>query len=743
MLFDTSLLCRILRSASVLSWLAAVIATAQVHDAAFGEVRRVGLPAGCDSVQVLASPRNGTVVLLASDPARRSVFRITLDSAWHRLSVSEHILPRAFDGVTVVEREVAGRCVLAFIDRASKQVFSVTSVSRDTLRIVQTVTLPVDPMQVVAADFTNDRRPDLLITDRNTPGIVPLASGGNGRFTVRRAIATDNAVGAMAVTALNDDELVDFVIYDWVKSELHMFYGVGGGRFIDQSVFPVDGEAHSVKALRGRGKEPARLLVSLASPPELQIWNGTEFGDFLLANRVPLDGPPASVAVGDLDGDGAADIVALLRSGDLQAFFAGDSTSFARATSVSVPGMASLQLIAPERSGILDAIVSGAPDAFWALRNAVRRARLTDTLELLTGRQPSGILAADLNHDGQCDAVVITAADQGVETYWGRGRNGILGAVSYSLNSRPSSIVLHHSADSTVSLLIGSWADRSVSFVSFSFDGNTFSNAVIPTEGRPSTLAPFPGARGVPGFAVLNALGSDERFALSFFEQVGGDQFLEQSFRLASPDSLLGASITDLNQAGFPGIIYAYRPADTTGIEVSAAFGDSMHVMKRNAILQDLPVRATRQARMWVADLDGDDTLDVLVHCSAPANQFFLLHGRSGGAFESPLLLASGFDVHEQTDVRILDLDRDRVNEVILLDRERKRIVWFHAAPSADHTVRPLVEQVPAVAYDLGDFSGDGVLDLAVVLQDPDLLKIYSGARRWGSAASTLSGGRK
>ena len=715
---------------------AAQSATAQTHEAAYGELRRIGLPSPVNDVQLLAPSHGGRSVLIGFIPERRLVLRIPVDSSWHPGAITSHVLPVPFDEALVVDRETNGRSLVAFADRAGKRVHLVGAVDGDTLRVQQTIVLPAEPAELAAADITNDRRTDLLVWSRTAPGIMPLVALSNGRFVLRKPIAPENAVGAIATASLNDDDLSDLIVFDWVRSELHMLYGVGNGRFIDQSTFPVNGEVAGIVPLPTPKNSPSAFAVALRSPAELQIWNGTNFGDFSLVQRVPLADTPLVVRTAQTGGGHSSDLLAVLCGGSL-CVLTNDDGSISDSLRVTIPCASRVILVSPSAGQIPDVVLSGGMDACWILRNSAQPVVLVDSVDLATGRSPSAVLAADLDRNGRCDAIVACSEDRTIDVYRDRGSLGMSGPVTYPLTVHPTSLVLHHTTDSTVSLLAGSSGDRVVSYLSFSLDGETSSSADIPTEGIPDGMAPFPGERGMPGLAVLSALSSDDRFSMSVFEQVSGERFLEQSFRLSAPNVLLGASTSDLNRDGYPGIIYSYRASDTTAIDIAAAFGDSLHSLRHHAVLQELPVRKAQQVRTWVADFDGDDTLDILVYCSAPASQFFLLRGRANGAFDSPLALAQGLEVREQGDVRLWDVDRDGVPEVVVLDRSQARIVWFRAAPAADHGLHAFLDHRPIQAFDIGDFNGDGIPDVAVVMRDPALLRLYSGAGRWDATAKT------
>ena len=163
---------------------------------------------------------------------------------------------------------------------------------------------------------------------RKTPGILPLVGNGKGRFLPGKVIAPDNAVGAVDFAHVNDDNLIDLILWDWVKSELHVLYGVEKGRFIDQSVFPVQGELDALVAISMVRGHQFDLMLKMTEPSEFQVWEGNDFGDFQLKNRIPFEGRVTDFSFADVNNDGLKDVIVSINPASLQVFFNNDVDAF-------------------------------------------------------------------------------------------------------------------------------------------------------------------------------------------------------------------------------------------------------------------------------------------------------------------------------------------------------------------------------------------------------------------------------
>ncbi len=172
----------------------------------------------------------------------------------------------------------------------------------DTVLPSRVIHVPFPPSRCIEADINNDGKSDLLVFDSKTPGIQPYIGDGRGNFRQGKTIAPENAVEALACAFFNNDNILDLIFYDWVKGELHVLYGVGRGRFIDQSTFPVQEDVGDITVVPAAPNRPVRLLLLLKKSPGLQTWEGNDFGDFKMIRSNTFNSLPQEFSAAGLGG---------------------------------------------------------------------------------------------------------------------------------------------------------------------------------------------------------------------------------------------------------------------------------------------------------------------------------------------------------------------------------------------------------------------------------------------------------
>jgi len=693
------------------------------------------LSGAVDSPLMVTPWQAGRATVILPSSSSQLLFRQVVDSNWTILEEFPVRVPRSFDEAILVGGGQSGVAILGLVDRAAKAIHIVKSSSADSVQLQQSLTLPIIPAMVVAADVTGDGRVDLLVADRNVPGILPLIATAQGRFVPRAVIAQEAMVGTFAVAALNNDRLSDIVAYDWVRSEVQLWYGVGGGRFIDQNRYPLDVEVQQITAASTSRRMPAAFAVSTNAGREVQYWLGSDFGEFTPSGILAFDDEVTSMTLVQLDGDGIADLITSTSGGLLSIALGGDTTTFTEEVRVALPfNPQRLTPLASAFGSVELVVTSPAQNEMAIIRRSGMPLMDPTRTEYVCGPGPAGIVAERLDPDSVIDLVVISGREKTVDVYWGKSGRRLRGPISHKFGSVPSSIAVQSVADTSFQLLVGSTEEQTVGVLSYDVRDRSLSGAVVPTEGTPALLASFPAPSGLPGFAVLNILRTSERFSLSFFEQLGPDRFIEQNFRLLSPTILWGAAVASVDSDDVPDILYAFSTHDTSNVEIAVAYGDSVRSMSRRSLLQALPVRGGQRIRLWFLDLDGDGTKDVLVHASEPSMQFWSLSGTPSGEFAAPSSIGGMVDIASVADVQFSVHGQE--TRIVVLDRMTRSIRWITAGrgSTAWHDV---INDARVVAFDTGDFDGDGDDDIAVVAQSPDVLRLYWSVFREPNVTTT------
>jgi hypothetical protein len=721
---------RIFSSTSFIFWLAIHTVSAQTRESAFGELRTFQLPEKFEKSTLVSTSSQKTT--LASWSSHRGEILLTVfDSTLSSVDYSLKHTTMEFDNLSVADFNNDGSQDFLLVNKQERTVGFVLDMLQDTLQIESKTKLPFEPEQILIGDYNNDKYIDVLLYAHNTPGFLPLKGNGKGHFLLGKTIAPDNAVGAADFAHVNNDNLIDLILWDWVKSELHILYGVGKGRFIDQSVFPVQGDVDRLVAttiVRGHSLD---LVLKMTNPAGFQTWEGNDYGDFQLKNRIAVDGHITDFAIADVNNDDLKDIIITINPASLRVVLNNDEDEFSeRIRYAAGNDPQNVFVVSSQSANLKDCIVfDRSIGQFIAYRNAMQSCSMADSIQIATGIFPEEIISHDFNRDSIPDLALVNIKSPSVSLYFGRKTSAPWGPFSYLLTEKPKHIVFHSSTDTTLQLILSFPQSHQISYFIIDSTNNSVSNAFIGSEGEAQIVEASLNANGQAEFVTWNTTASEGN-SLSFYERLGPTTFIERTFRLSPPDNLLGVSVADLNSDGLPDIVYAYRSGDTSMVELGVAFGDSTYSMKRRIVSKELSLPDVKQTFIWLADFDADSILDVLLQAGPPVAYLMVAKGKGDGLFSDPKIIASGFSIRERLYAQIIDVDRDSLNDVVVGSQELGQIIWYrNRGECVFDEGQVLVTESEFSNYVIADMDGDGVNDLALTFGKNGFLKIINGRR--------------
>jgi hypothetical protein len=456
---------------------------------------------------------------------------------------------------------------------------------------------------------------------------------------------------------------------------------LGGAFFVAAGDFNGDGK----QDLAVLGANPANQNV-----PALFILLGNGNGTFSLQSTTTVFTTPVSTVVGDFNGDGKLDIAVVDRAsgGDVVRVFLGNGDGTLQAPTAINLGVsaAATQIVAADfnKDGHLDLAVSfqNQPAVDIILGNGNGTFHAPTVLALPTNNGGYGIAVGDFNGDGIPDIVATTPNIGGVSVFLGKGDGTFTGVNNPVSGTLPTA---------TAAVPFG--GGQPVAVGDFNKDGK---------------LDVIVGLSGVNGAATVAVLLGN------------GDGTLQPEMLFGTVDNPSFVAVADFNGDG--NLDWITNANLAFYLAIGLGRGDGTFLAARNFAV------GSGAAAAGVADFNKDGKLDVVTANSGSGDNSILL-GKGDGTFQPAVSLS----VPGLTPVDVVtgDFNNDGNPDFIVLNGNGGFVAPCYGTSmnclsvylgKGDGTF-----QTPSVVSSgssggvfmfVGDFNGDGKLDLAIA-QNP------------------------
>jgi len=564
---------------------------------------------------------------------------------------------------------------------------------------------------VAVGDFNGDGRLDLAIVNV-TEGfgyISVLLGNGDGTFqaAVNYTIG-NNHPGFVAVGDFNGDGKLDLAVSNSDPDNLLILLGNGDGTFQEAVSYNAGICPGSlvVGDFNGDGKLDLAVANSarLADPGGISVLLGNGDGTFQAAVHYTTGSDPRSVAVGDFNGDGKLDLaVGYFTDPNVSVLLGNGDGTFQAAQNFPVIYSDSVAVGDFNGDGKADLVVA---DGSVLLGNGDGTFQSAQRYSFGGG----SVTVGDFNGDGKLDVVFSDTSNGTVSVQLGNGDGTLQTAKTFATG---------------LSVL-----DATVAVGDFNGDGKldvvTPSASVLLGNGDGTFLEAPTYAVGVgPNFVAGSDLNRDGVSDLVMTNLKGvsvllgsGDGTFQAAQEYAAGTAPISVAVADVNGDGIPDLIVANHGNpfrnDRGGISVLLGNGDGTFQAARNF------AAGTEPQSMAVGDLNGDGMLDLVLidrgclafdSCSPTIS---VLLGNGDGTFQaavnyeytagkSPWYGALGdFNGDGKLDLVVANNGSDNVS--VLLgngDGSFQGPQNFHSGINTSSVA-------------IGDFNGDGDLDLAV-----------------------------
>ena len=298
-----------------------------------------------------------------------------------------------------------------------------------TFRLGATFAAGVSPWQVASADLNGDKKLDLVVTNAssNSKGATVLLGNGDGTFQDGRHFDTDGRSVAVAIGDLNGDGALDLAVTNVTSKTVSILIGDGTGDFdAPHNVTLSDDDGPTALALVDlNGDGALDLVAGPASATLIDVLLGNGDGTFGDPRKLQIarGGGSLSLAVGDVNDDGKPDLLHT----DLEkiGFFLGNGDgTFAQDLSLKPPAETRYITAADvNRDGATDLVTAsyfGNDVCVWLAHGH----GVFSTQQCFgVGPGPNMVAIADLNKDGRPDLVTPNNLTNSVSVLLGSRRS--------------------------------------------------------------------------------------------------------------------------------------------------------------------------------------------------------------------------------------------------------------------------------------------------------------------------------
>lgn len=649
----------------------------------------------------------------------------------------------------------------------------------------------VIPMSVVLADVDQDGRVDIVAAgsiDFWSGTVAVLLGNANGTFGTAANFVVGNSADALAMGDLNSDGMLDVVTANraYLDASVTVLLGKGDGSFegrVDYAVglepaslqiADLDGDGildivtanedgDSVSVLRGRGDGtfPGRIARTGDQPLDhlTADLNGDGVLDVVTANRSyqSAEGSNLSVLIGrgdghfdstaislgvgqgslrglaggDLDGDGAFDIVAIDDSlgGGLTVLLGSGDGGFTHSGRVRFGNARphAVSLADLDDNGTLEAIISTDDGRLVFSGNG------DGTFAEPTNISGVGEFESIVDIDGDGNLDLVAGAGQQAQLLLGNGDQTFDPAVPVSLttdfNSMTTSLVVADVTGDGLSDLIAALRESG-------FSGDETGKIIVLAGQADGTFAPLVdiamndgnqpmsvAANDLDGdgdldLVIINStdFSSDARTPLTVLINEGDNGFLPPSDSIVDgvPQDL---TLEDLNGDGNADLLLRNDSQNRMVVMLGDGAGGFVPLDPRNAdvAVGDLP------RGLAVEDLNGDGVLDLV---TSNAGSVSVMLGQVGGDFSAAGELALSDDGEA---IALGDLDGDGDADLVVALPDLDRVAVFLG--NGDGRFQPRREYAAGdspLSLSLLDSDGDGDLDVVAANEEDASLSVLA-----------------
>jgi hypothetical protein len=314
-------------------------------------------------------------------------------------------LGSATNGLAAADMNADGKPDLLSVGYTNQQLSIMLGKGDGTFAAPFNIGISTNPQPPVAADFNGDGKPDVAVAANGISIYL-----GNGDGTVQQPIQVNSSFSGPVVAAdFNADGKIDLVSEDFDSSSLYVMIGNGDGTFQPPNrIANAGGGPVYLGDFNGDGK--ADLAIGL-NGFSVSVYLGNGDGTFTGDNVTSFSELAGLLAVGDINGDGKSDLVLRVQSFttfsvSLQILLSNGDGTFRTAATIPMPALGYNATIGDlNGDGIADLAVAYSGGFYILYGNGDGTFQTAIDTSLPAG----SAIMADFNGDGRTDLLVWNA----------------------------------------------------------------------------------------------------------------------------------------------------------------------------------------------------------------------------------------------------------------------------------------------------------------------------------------------
>jgi subtilisin-like proprotein convertase family protein len=265
------------------------------------------------------------------------------------------------------------------------------------------VSVGSSPYAIVAGKFNADNNWDLAVTNSGSNNVSILLGSGNGTFSAAANFFAGSSPISIATGDFNNDAKADLAVANFggfFSGSVSVLLGTGTGAFAAGTSVRTRTQPAFVAVARFNGDANDDIVVANFGSDSVSTYFGNGAGQFQLSQNLATGAGPVSVEVADLGTDGILDIAIANYNADSITTCGGSAAGVFSCSSPTSAGGAN-----PVSITAADFVGSGTKTLATALSGSNLIRVLTSNISV--GQSPNAVESADFNGDGKPDLVSV------------------------------------------------------------------------------------------------------------------------------------------------------------------------------------------------------------------------------------------------------------------------------------------------------------------------------------------------